>query len=38
MAAEIEVAYEFAKSAPAPDPAEVTRYMYVSDNERSVLR
>ena len=38
MAAEIEVAYEFAKSSPAPDPAEVTRYMYVSDNERSVLR
>lgn len=38
MAAEIEAAYEFAKSAPAPDPAEVTRYMYVSDNERSVLR
>ena len=38
MAAEIEAAYEFAKSAPAPDPAEVTKYMYVSDNERSVLR
>lgn len=34
---EIEAAYEFAKNSPDPDPAEVTRYMYVSDNERSVL-
>ena len=38
MHEEIEAAYEFAKNSPDPDPAEVTKYMYVSDNERSVVR
>ncbi|MEG1989310.1 MAG: thiamine pyrophosphate-dependent enzyme, partial [Oscillibacter sp.] len=38
MAAEIEEAYQFAKNSPDPDPAEVTRYMYTSDNERCVVR
>lgn len=38
MHEEIEAAYEYAKSSPDPDPAEVTKYMYVSDNERSVVR
>lgn len=38
MEEEIEAAYQFAKNSPDPDPAEVTRYMFVTDNERSVAR
>lgn len=38
MAAEIEAAYQFAKSSPEPDSTRVTDYMYTSDNERSVAR
>ena len=34
----IELAYEFAKSSPDPDPAAVIDDVYSSDNERSVLR
>lgn len=38
VAAEIERAYQFAKSSPDPDPEAVIDNVYSSDNERSVLR
>lgn len=38
MREEIENAYIFAKNSPEPNAAEVTKYMYVNDNERSVVR
>ena len=38
VTAEINVAVEFAKESPYPDPSEVTTNVYSVDNERSVAR
>ena len=34
----MEKAYQFALDAPLPDPADVLKYNYACDNERSVAR
>ena len=35
---EIEAAVQFALDSPLPDPSEVTKDVYASDNERCVVR
>ena len=36
--ARMEKAYQFALESPMPDPADVLKYNYACDNERSVVR
>ena len=36
--ARMEKAYQFALESPLPDPADVLKYNYACDNERSVVR